>query len=89
MLLDAKHKPWVAVVTALTVAGAAGYVPYHVLSLHGPSGVDLETRVTWMAKRSLQPADFEPNLSSILRVYPAPGSSTAIRTSLVDPPNEK
>jgi len=38
MLLDAKHKPWVAVVTMLTIAGAAGYVPYHVLSLHGPSG---------------------------------------------------
>ena len=38
MLLDAKHKPWFAVVIGITVAGAAGYVPYHVLSLNGPSG---------------------------------------------------
>jgi hypothetical protein len=38
MLLDAKHKPWVAAVALITVASAVGYVPYHVLSLNGPSG---------------------------------------------------
>ncbi|HZE99993.1 MAG TPA: hypothetical protein VE981_23500 [Planctomycetota bacterium] len=38
MLLDAKHKPWIAAVILLTLAGAAGYVPYHLLSLNGPSG---------------------------------------------------
>src|SRR5579859_7908566 len=38
MLLDAKHRPWLAVVSGLTLAGAAAYVPYHVLSLNGPSG---------------------------------------------------
>jgi len=38
MLLDAKHRPWLAVVSGLTIAAAAAYVPYHVLSLNGPSG---------------------------------------------------
>lgn len=38
MLLDAKHKPWIAIVTTLTLLGAAGYVPYHLLSMNGPSG---------------------------------------------------
>lgn len=38
MLIDAKHKPWLWTVVALTAAGAGAYVPYHALSLHGPSG---------------------------------------------------
>jgi len=38
MLIDAKHKPWLGVTLVLTVAGAGAYVPYHLLSLHGPSG---------------------------------------------------
>jgi hypothetical protein len=38
MLLDAKHKPWIFVVSGLFVACTAVYVPYHVLSLNGPSG---------------------------------------------------
>ncbi len=38
MLLDAKHKPWVAAVTGITVASAVGYIPYHLLSINGPSG---------------------------------------------------
>src|SRR5579862_4787159 len=38
MLLDAKHKPWIVVVVVLTLLGAAIYVPYHLLSLNGPSG---------------------------------------------------
>jgi len=38
MLLDAKHKPWIAATLTLTIVGAAGYVPYHLFSLHGPSG---------------------------------------------------
>ena len=38
MLLDAKHKPWIAVVAGITVAGAVGYIPYHLLSINGPSG---------------------------------------------------
>lgn len=38
MLIDAKHKSWLWTVVGLTVAGAGAYIPYHVLSLHGPSG---------------------------------------------------
>ncbi len=38
MLLDAKHKPWAIAVALLTTAGTAVYVPYHILSLNGPSG---------------------------------------------------
>jgi hypothetical protein len=38
MLLDAKHKPWIAAVSVLTLLGAGIYVPYHLLSLNGPSG---------------------------------------------------
>jgi len=38
MLLDAKHKPWAITVATLTAAGTAVYVPYHLLSLNGPSG---------------------------------------------------
>ena len=38
MLVDAKHKPWAIAVALLTAAGTAVYVPYHVLSLNGPSG---------------------------------------------------
>lgn len=38
MLIDAKHKPWAIAVALLTAAGAAVYVPYHLLSLNGPSG---------------------------------------------------
>lgn len=38
MLLDAKHKPWIAVVSGLTLLATGAYVPYHLLSLNGPSG---------------------------------------------------
>lgn len=38
MLLDAKHKPWMWTVVGLTLASAAAYVPYHVLSPNGPRG---------------------------------------------------
>jgi hypothetical protein len=38
MLLDAKHKPWIAAVSGLTLLGTGIYVPYHLLSLNGPSG---------------------------------------------------
>ena len=38
MLLDAKHKPWIAIVTTLTLLGGAGYIPYHLFSMNGPSG---------------------------------------------------
>ena len=38
MLLDAKHKSWAWAVSLLTLAGGAGYVPYHLFSMHGPSG---------------------------------------------------
>ncbi|HVR83571.1 MAG TPA: hypothetical protein VMU54_04620 [Planctomycetota bacterium] len=38
MLLDAKHKPWIAAVAVSTLLGAGAYVPYHLLSLNGPSG---------------------------------------------------
>ncbi|HLY09765.1 MAG TPA: hypothetical protein VKW04_10715 [Planctomycetota bacterium] len=38
MLLDAKHKPWIIVTAGLTIAATAVYVPYHLLSMNGPSG---------------------------------------------------
>lgn len=38
MLLDAKHKPWIIAVSAITIASIGGYIPYHVLSPNGPSG---------------------------------------------------
>ena len=38
MLLDARHKPWIAAVGGGTLASAAVYIPYHLLSLNGPSG---------------------------------------------------
>ncbi|HEX7901063.1 MAG TPA: hypothetical protein VF950_25105 [Planctomycetota bacterium] len=38
MLLDAKHKPWIWTVVALTAATTAVYIPYHLLSTNGPSG---------------------------------------------------
>jgi hypothetical protein len=38
MLLDAKHKPWILATAGLTVAATGLYVPYHLLSMNGPSG---------------------------------------------------
>src|SRR5579872_66723 len=38
MLLDAKHKPWIAAISGLTLLATGAYVPYHLLSLNGPSG---------------------------------------------------
>jgi len=38
MLIDAKHKYWLWSVVGLTLAATGAYIPYHLLSLHGPSG---------------------------------------------------
>lgn len=38
MLVDSHHKPWIVSVALITVACTAGYIPYHLLSLNGPSG---------------------------------------------------
>jgi hypothetical protein len=41
MLLDAKHKPWIAAISGLTLLSTGAYIPYHLLSLNGPSGGSL------------------------------------------------
>ncbi len=38
MLIDSRHRPWILLVSGLTLASAVAYVPYHVLAIHGPSG---------------------------------------------------
>ena len=38
MLIDGRHRPWILLVSGLTLAGAVAYVPYHVLAVNGPSG---------------------------------------------------